>query len=677
MTQRSQAALWIALGALAVTSVWAVGRGPGALLFPLVYAVLVLPGLPLGFALFGRRHPAGWIAGAILGYALAVVGIWAAAAIGMPDRWGFAGTIAVITMATVAAGWRYRKTPLVALPAWTADTGSGFAVVVALTLALAVPPLANVGARDRDGNLRYRAYFTADFVWHTALTAELTRFTLPPGNPYLAPERIHYYWGYFLVPAAIARSGPAPLRDVERSLRLTALATGVLLMSSIFVLAFTVVGHAAAAAGGTALALIASSLEGLYEIWKLWRLGRPLGLVRYVNVDALTAWDFSGHRIDGLPRCLWYVPQHSMAYALGLVALTMAAATGAQASLPAVAIAGIALGGATLINPFVGGIFAIAWGLAVTIDVLRRGERLLSRLALQAVAAVPVALAVAWCVGNRMVEGAGGALEFGRHDASLHSPFLTLLLSFGPVLIPALAGAAWALRARLWSVVPAAVLALLSLFLMYYVRLNVDHEWIPFRAGQMLLAALAVLAAVLFTAPRRPLARRVIVAAGLIFLLAGAPTTIIDAYNARDIQNVQAGPGFHWTLVISRDQQGAFAWIREHTPRSVVVQMEPMVRQRDSWSMIPSFAQRDMAAGLPISLLRIPDYRARSEAVKVIYSCLDPQEASRIAHSMHISFLYVDGTDRKAYPGVAKFDTSPQFFMPVFRSGEVAVYAVR
>ena len=59
------------------------GQGPGALLFPLVYAALVLPGVPLGFALFGRRHPAGWIAGAILGYALAVLGIWGAAAIGM------------------------------------------------------------------------------------------------------------------------------------------------------------------------------------------------------------------------------------------------------------------------------------------------------------------------------------------------------------------------------------------------------------------------------------------------------------------------------------------------------------------------------------------------------------------------------------------------------------------
>jgi hypothetical protein len=212
---------------------------------------------------------------------------------------------------------------------------------------------------------------------------------------------------------------------------------------------------------------------------------------------------------------------------------------------------------------------------------------------------------------------------------------------------------------------------------MYYVRLNVDHEWVPFRAGQMLLAALAALAAVLFTASRRPVFKRMVVPAGLLLVLAGAPTTVIDAYNARDIDNLHPGPGFHWTLVLSRDQQGAFAWIREHTPRSVVVQMEPMVRQRDSWSLIPSFAQRDMAAGLPISLLKIPEYEARSETVKFIYSCEDPKEAARIANSMHISYLYVDVTDRKAYPGVAKFDSSPQFFRPVFRSGEVGVYSVR
>ena len=56
------------------------------------------------------------------------------------------------------------------------------------TLALAVPPFARVGERDATGNRYYRAYFTADFVWHTALTAELAKYTMPPRNPYLAAE---------------------------------------------------------------------------------------------------------------------------------------------------------------------------------------------------------------------------------------------------------------------------------------------------------------------------------------------------------------------------------------------------------------------------------------------------------------------------------------------------------
>jgi hypothetical protein len=676
MTRRPGALSWAAWIVLVAAAVWIVGHGPGALLFLLVYGGLILPGLPLGLALFGTRHPAGWLAGTILGYPLAILAIWTAAIAGHPGHRGI--TAVTLLFGIVTATWAARRrVAAIVLPQWTPAATAGLAAVATLTLALAVPPLANVGAVDRDGNRRYRAYFTADFVWHTALTAELTRFTLPPANPYLAPEPIHYYWGYFMVPAAIARNGPAPLNDVERCLRLNALVTGLLLMSSVFVAALAAVRHAFAAAAGSSLALMAASLEGLYEICQLWRLNRPFRLLRDVNVDALTAWDFHGHRIDGLPRCLWYVPQHSMAYALGLIALTTAGVAGADAPLAAVLVAGIALGGATLLNPFVGGIFAVVWGLSVAVDVIRRHRRHLSRLAVQAVAAVPVALAIVWSVANGMVEGAGGALQFGRRDASLHAPFVTLMLSFGPLLIAAAAGLVAGVRRRLWTLVPAIVLSIVAFFLMYEVRLNVDHEWVPFRAGQMLIAAFAVLAAALFAAPRTRLARREIAVLGMILMLAGAPTAVIDAFNARDVGNVHPGPGFHWTLVLSPDQQAAFAWIREHTPRSAIVQMEPVVRQRDSWSLIPTFAQRDMAAGLPISLLKVPEYEARSAIVKNIYAGADPVAAAHLANSMHISFLYVDVTDRRAYPHVAKFDVSPQFFQPVFRRGDVGVYRVR
>lgn len=662
----------------ALLATWYVGRGPGALLYLLWIAGLTAPGLPLGFALFGMATPVGWIAGAIMGYPLAAFDVWVASALHAPGRLGFAAVTALTLAVTAALTPRRWRAPLVPLAPWTGATSAGYLCVAAVTVALAAPPLANVGKRDRDGNLRYRAYFTADFVWHTALTSELTRFAPLPTNPYLAPERMHYYWGYFLVPAAIVHSGPAPLRDVERVLRLNALLSGLLLMSTLFVAGLTAVRQPFAAAAGTLLALLASSLEGLYEIVRLWLQDRPLALVRGVNIDALTAWDFQGHRIDGLARCLWYVPQHAMAYALGVIALIVAGAAGADAPFGAVLLAGAALGGATILNPFVGGIFAIVWGLAVAIDVLRRRRARLPALARQSVAAVPVALGVAWCVHNRMVEGAAGALELGFSGASTQAPVLTFLLSFGPVLVAAAGGAIWMARHKPQGLVPACLLAATSVMLIYLVRLNVDHAWVPFRAGQMLLAAMAVMSAAFFAAPVRPLARRAVAATGVLLLAAGTPTTLIDAYNAQDTGNVGPGPGFRWTLLLSREQQDAFTWIRSHTLRSTVVQMEPMVRQRDSWSLIPSFAQRDMAAGLPISLLHVPDYDQRSEAVRSIYAGGDPAAAARLAHAMRISYLYVDQVDRRAYgSGVAKFDSSPEFFQPVFREGPVGIYQVR
>jgi hypothetical protein len=664
----------IALAAALALSLFAVGgwSGPPYLI---VLIIAVQPGLPLGFALFGRRQPAGWLAGIAIGYALAVVTLWAAIRLRATSGIELLVAIGAATLFSWAATTRLRS-PVVGLPRWTPQATSALAAVLIVTLTLAAPPLANIGARDEQGNARYRAYFTADFVWHTALTAELTRFALPPRNLYLAPQTIHYYWGYFLVPAAIARSGPAPLRDVERCLALNALFAGLIFISTIFIAAWATVHSPIAAAAGTVLALCAASLEGLYALWKIWSRGAPLAAVRNLNVDALTAWDFSGHRIDGLQRCLWYVPQHSMSYALGLIALIAVISGGSSASLGTVIVAGVALGASTLFNPFVGGIFALVWGLAVAVDAFRH-QGSAGRLARHAAASIPVILALGWCVGNRMVEGGASALEFVLSRESRQAPAVVLLLSFGPALIAAVAGLAVTSATPRRMAVPAIMLAAISVLLLYFVRLNVDHQWVPFRAGQMLLAALAVLSARWLAAARTPERRRLVVAAAVLLFVAGLPTTIIDAYNARDVSNTAQGPGFKWTLVLSPEQQDAFEWIRENTPRQATVQMEPVVRERDAWSLIPSFAQRGMAAGLPISLLRIPEYRARSEQVKTLFASPDAREASAIAHSLGIRYLYVDATDRAAYAGTAKFDASPEYFQPVFRRGAVAVYQVR
>jgi hypothetical protein len=646
----------------------------GSLLYLVIFALACAPGLPLGWRLFGRS-PAGWIAGALIGYALTAFAIWTVIALHAASAAAF--LVAWLALSILTWLGFHRMAPALApLPRWTATEGRALALVLVLTSIVAIPPLANVGAADGDGNRYYRAYFTADFVWHMALTAEVAKFSMPPRNPFLAHRPIHYYWTYYLLPAAVSATGPTPVRSVQRCLAVNAFATGLLLMAAVFVAAFAAVGRGWPAAAGAALALIASSAEGIATLAGIWYRGLPLAAARDVNIDAMSAWVLGAHRIDGLQRCLWYVPQHSMAYALGLIALAAGTATGSTGSIGLVLLAGIALAGSVAMNPFVGGIFALAYGAAVAVDALRRPAPL-ARIALHALAGIPVVLVLLWCVSNQMVEGAGGALQVGFSGASRHWPVASLLLSLGPILMAGGAGLWPSPTAPLARVMPFAVLALVSLFLLYFVQLSVDDSWVGFRAGQMMLVALAVLAA-RFLAVGWSVRPAVVAAVVGGVLLTGVPTTIIDEYNARDVHNRSMSPGgFPWTIVVTVPQQHALDWIRTNTAPHAIVQMDPTVRERSTWSLIPSFAERRMAAGLPISLLNVPEYTERSESVRTMYDTPSAAQAADIARRMRIDYIYVDAVERTAHPAAAKFDASPEYFERVFDEADVGLYRVK
>jgi hypothetical protein len=270
------------------------------------------------------------------------------------------------------------------------------------------------------------------------------------------------------------------------------------------------------------------------------------------------------------------------------------------------------------------------------------------------------------------MEGAGSALQFGFAGFSRNHPILTLLLSIGPLLIPALAGI-WPLRspnARAWTIATCGLIV--GLLMLYLVRIS-EASWVGFRAGQIILVSLPMLLAPVL-ARLRPRWRIVVVA---LVLGAGLPTTAIDAWNAEDIGNRRPGPGFRWTLWTTPDQQQAFAWIQANTPRTAIVQMEPIVRGREHWTLVPSFAGRRMAAGLPISLLPLPEYQERSDRVKTIFATSAAAEASEAARRLHIDYLYVDDTDTAAYPdGTRKFDEHPELFERVYANASVRVYRV-
>lgn len=661
------------LAASTAVALW-LGAGVYGLLYAVLFAAACAPGIPLGIALFGSHHPAAWIGGALIGYGITQLALWAVIALGIAGPATFVLGWAFVTAGVFAVSRSIASPPLVPAPAWRTVDVRALLLVTLLAPVLMGITYRNLGKEDDQGNRYYRAYFTADFLWHTALAQELGKFTLPPRNPYLAPRPMNYYWTYFLTPASAARVAPlGQTHAVQLYLKSNAILVGTLMIAALFALVRTGTQSSASAAMAVVLAVLAASAEGLYASLDLLSHGRPLSALRIVNVDAISNWSFGGLRIDNVPRSLWYTPQHTTSLSLGLVGLTIGVLAGVRARPAAMAIAGLSLGLSTTMNPLLGVVCAAIYGACMVADALatRAGIAAVVRHAL---AAVFVVAAVGWGAVSRVTDGAASALDIGYSGLSRHSPVLTLLLSLGPVLVPALPGI---LRVRTdderRAVVVGATGIVLGLFLLYFVRIS-EASWVGFRAGQILLVSIPVLLARTFDR----LSRLPRAALAVVILALGLPTTIIDTYNAQDIGNRRPGPGFRWTLWTTPDQEQAFTWIRANTPEDAIVQMEPTVRGREHWTLIPSFAGRRMAAGLPISLLPVPEYQERSNQVRTLFATTNTNEAVSIGHRLRIDYLYVDGEDVRAYPeGTRKFDEHPESFERVFAAGDVRLYRLR
>ena len=650
--------------------------------------ILVVPGLPLGWALFGRRHPAGWLAGVILGYAVITLAWWSVIVAGHRS-FVFLALAWVIAAGLAWFAQRWCREPLVVLPTWTRTTTTALLLVLLMVPAIVGRPFARLGAEDASGGRQYRAYFIADFVWHMAVTAELAKHEPRPLNPFLSGQPLHYYWTYFRVPATVADQTSLGIAEV---LKLNALFTALCLMAAIFLAAWAAVPDwPLTVALAVALTTLAASAEGLAGIADIIRRGLPLAELRDLNIDAIAAWAFKGLRIDNLPRTMWYTPQHGFSCALGLLSVPIALVAGARARPMAIALAGCALGASIAFNPLLGAVFCAVYGITVLVDTWTT-RATIGALFMHAIAVVPVAAALAWCTWNQVGEGANAALHFGFWGLARNGTILGFLLQFGPLLIPMLLAFLPDTSLPWKACVAAAAGVVIAILVMHLLALTVDLAWVGFRGGNIFFVfapALIARGLIVLSHRRPPLA----VATVAVVLLSGLPTTVVDAYNTQDVENrhlsrdaerVRTGPvafqpdaEFHWTLVLTKAECDALEWIRTMTPPQAIVQFEPAVRGRETWSLIPSFAERRMATGNALALLPTPAYAERNDRVRRIYASSDAREAWQDARNLGIDYLYVDATERSAYPAVSKFDSSPEYFSPAFRNAEAVVYAVR
>ncbi len=648
-----------------------------AVVFLAFTLLCTVPGIVLVRRLYGEERS--WLiallVGPIWGYALSSLGILGLWLLGVRHPLWLALVPVGLSLACLFAR------PMVTLervPILTQRDLMALALLLLLVPAVVGRPYARVGERTTEGEA-WRAYFTADFVWAMAVVGEVSKGDVLPHNPYRVGTSLHYYWLAHLIPSVEHR-----MMGSSTSLRQILLANAVLSGLAFIGFFYFFVRHFVDSAVAAALACLAAvlfhSFEGAQQLMALWRLGAPLDLVQYLNIDAVTRWIFHSMPVDGLQRLLLYQPQHQMGYVLGLLALLILVQARDSLRGGVMLLVGTLLATSLLLSTFSALMMTV---MAATLQ----GIRLLAARRWRAIvpcavgAALPLVCAVLLANTLQYVEHGGALVSFMVNALAFESAPLALFLSFGAMLIGAIAGAVLVVRrgrvgtfALIWTIVS------VSFFFYFFVDVR-DHQhvYVGWRAGHMLFIAFAPLVAFalreLWTG--RPLARvtTVVVAASLV--LCAAPTTAIDLYNTQDTSNRQEAPGFHWTVILSTDELEALEWIRTNTPPDAIVQVEPFLRDAETWAYIPAFAERRMAAGLPISMIPLDQYRRASHRIRDIYRSRTPEDAYLQARATGVQYLVVGPPERARYPELeATLNQAPELWTLLMRNNSVSVYKV-
>jgi len=96
-----------------------------------------------------------------------------------------------------------------------------------------------------------------------------------------------------------------------------------------------------------------------------------------------------------------------------------------------------------------------------------------------------------------------------------------------------------------------------------------------------------------------------------------------------------------------------------------------------TWAYLPAFAERRMAAGLPISMVPLDKYEAVSARVRDVYTSSDARDAYRAAVELRIEYLVVGPPEREAYPSFERtLDQRPELFRRVFKNGSMTIYFI-
>ncbi len=647
-------------------------------------AVIQLLFVAPGVVIVARTQPklVGWLPavafGPIVGFGLSSLALLAFWAAGGRGAWLFlAAPVTALAVAWPAARLRGR---------WRLGDTHRSDLRMLLFALLLVPvlvgrPFAMVGVETPRG-VAYRQYFTADYVWRRAVVAELAKGDFLPKNPYYIDDPLHYYWLPHLLDAVDHRARPEV--DLDELLLTRTILVDAMFVAGLYGLARQAVPLPWAALAAVVCAFLATSAEALVAAATLWRDGAPLGTLRFLNIDAISRWHYNGMPIDGLQRILWYQPHHAVGYLLGFLGVVAVARRTRPRDPTVFAVAGLLLAMSILVSSFAGLMFtAVAAVYEATNTVVRRAW--VTAVFNAAYAALPMALGSALVMALHYVDQPPdyhlNVIRLGLNPLAPENFWTVTAMSFGPAVIMGSLGAAAAWRRRLRDLLPFAAVLPVVWWFYFYVDIR-DHQdvYVGWRVGHFTFMALIPFIGVAFLAVRewRGAARVAGAAVLAVSVLVGLPTTIVDAFNTQDVVLAVPEGGWNHSEFISRGEQDGLQWLRQHTPADAVVQVDTQTRAEGMWALIPAFAERRMAVGLPLSMVPLKKYQVGAHRIHWLYHVDSAATAYELAVRFGIDYLVVGPPERLAHPGIeARLGATPDLLPLVFHNDALSIFGVR
>jgi hypothetical protein len=718
------------------------------LLSVILFLIFCFPGIPLGIWLCGRNvknQPEGFFYGLLAGHIISTILIVGLVYL-FPFSWltGVLYTIIIISSILITI-WRlglFRIQMSYQAPLSLRPWGKGDYLVLLTSLiiflALATPPQLNMGRETPSGYAFYGS-FAADSLRNLAFIAELSKGEIPPQNPYVSGNTLHYYWLSYIAPATIYKilGKKDSLQDLLTGYTLFA---GFLFLTIFFSTLRLYTHHIFPLGVGMFILLLATNYKGFYLWWTF--PGNTQSFIDQmlhfkIEASTLRIWRVA---IMGLYRYLLVAPQHLFALAFFLMGWTLCTNDERRMQNDELMHRSprLSLGQALFITPrsfiltsfLIGilfgysgfiGLIAITWyGGCLAVACFSSKKALKENLSMffMAIGILIIPLVIFYSL--KMIVPGRGDLLFSLNKTFLKDAFQIFFVNLGPGFVLGTLGmlvALWTLiRSRsssfllpnfwlmgiclflftmvvvqnFWEVtLKSSLVMVLNLIFFSVWFLDFVWKWLQklearsqgsgVRSGISSIWFLALrLSSGQASGPSTQL-RTGLWLLLMLLCLPAIPTAILDAY----IYTKSTSPVD--TDFIGLEDMKAFTWIRDNLPERSIIQGVPQGFDEEdvqvNYAGIPSFAQRRTALGdkLDAENFQIPEGQVayRQKQITAFFKSHDLARAMDIARQYGIQYVYVGPTERNYYLfGLSKFDNFKNLFREVYHQDGVRIFQI-